>query len=296
MINQFEYKGKLFDFGGGEEFVEVANYGSLPVTGDTGVIYVTLDTNKLYRWSGSTYVEISPMEIPTLASVLDVGNASGTNDISFDTTQGLYFANSSRLREGTIDAGLGGTKGVAQICAVGYELKWEAGRLYVMDGNGTGIRHSLYNFTTTPTVNDDVTKGYAVGSIWTLDNGDTYECTDASTGAAVWILRISVNPRVQTVTSSATVTATSANDLVVITAQAAGLTLANPTGTWVQGKDLVIRIKDNGTPRSIGYGGKYRAIGVTLPTTTVANKTTYLGVIYNLTDDTFDVIGVTTQA
>lgn len=296
MINQFEYKGKLFDFGGGEEFIEVANYGSLPVTGDTGVIYVTLDTNKLYRWSGSTYVEISPMEIPTLASVLDVGNASGTNDISFDTTQGLYFANSSRLREGTIDAGLGGTKGVAQICAVGYELKWEAGRLYVMDGNGTGIRHSLYNFTTTPTVNDDVTKGYVVGSIWTLDNGDTYECTDATTGAAVWILRISVNPRVQTVTSSATVTATSANDLVVITAQAAGLTLANPTGTWVQGKDLVIRIKDNGTPRSIGYGGKYRAIGVTLPTTTVANKTTYLGVIYNSTDDTFDVIGVTTQA
>jgi hypothetical protein len=296
MINQFEYKGKLFDFGGGEEFIEVANYGSLPVTGDTGVIYVTLDTNKLYRWSGSTYVEISPMEIPTLASVLDVGNASGTNDISFDTTQGLYFANSSRLREGTIDAGLGGTKGVAQICAVGYELKWEAGRLYVMDGNGTGIRQSLYNFTTTPTVNDDVTKGYAVGSIWTLDNGDTYECTDASTGAAVWILRISVNPRVQTVTSSATVTATSANDLVVITAQAAGLTLANPTGTWSQGKDLVIRIKDNGTPRSIGYGGKYRAIGVTLPTTTVANKTTYLGVIYNSTDDTFDVIGVTTQA
>ena len=189
MITNFEYKGKLFDFGGGEEFVEVANYGSLPVTGDTGVIYVTLDTNKLYRWSGSTYVEISPMEIPTLASVLDVGNASGTNDISFDTTQGLYFANTSRLREGTIDAGLGGTKGVAQICAVGYELKWEAGRLYVMDGNGTGIRHSLYNFTTTPTVNDDVTKGYAVGSIWTLDNGTTYECTDATTGAAVWSIK-----------------------------------------------------------------------------------------------------------
>lgn len=231
-----------------------------------------------------------------LSSVLSVGNASGANDINFDTLQGLYFANSSRLREGTIDAGLGGTKGVAQICAVGYELKWEAGRLYVMDGNGTGIRHSLYNFTTTPTVNDDVTKGYAVGSIWTLDNGDTYECTDATTGAAVWILRISVNPRVQTVTSSATVTATSANDLVVITAQAAGLTLANPTGTWVQGKDLVIRIKDNGTPRSIGFDTKYRAIGVTLPTTTVANKTTYLGVIYNSTDDTFDVIGVTTQA
>jgi|688.fasta_scaffold95661_5 hypothetical protein len=189
MINKFEYKGKLFDFGGGEEFVEVANFGALPVTGDSGVIYVTLDTNKLYRWSGTTYVEISPMEIPTLANVLDVGNASGPNDISFDATQGLYFANSSRLREGTIDAGLGGTKGVAQICAVGYELKWEAGRLYVMDGNGTLIRQSLYNFTNEPKENDDVTKGYLVGSIWTLDDNSVYKCTDATTDAAVWELQ-----------------------------------------------------------------------------------------------------------
>jgi hypothetical protein len=123
-----------------------------------------------------------------LSSVLSVGNASGANDINFDTLQGLYFANTSRLREGTIDAGLGGTKGIAQICAVGYELKWEAGRLYVMDGNGTGIRQSLYNLITSPTVNDDNTKGYGIGSLWTLDDNTTYVCTAATTGAAVWEL------------------------------------------------------------------------------------------------------------
>lgn len=105
-----------------------------------------------------------------------------------------------------------------------------------------------------------------------------------------------VSVAVQTVTSSATVTPTSDNDLVVITAQATGLTLANPTGAWVQGEALMIRIKDNGTPRSIAYGTNYRAIGVTLPTTTVANKTTYLGIIYNSTDTKWDVIGVTTEA
>ena len=108
--------------------------------------------------------------------------------------------------------------------------------------------------------------------------------------------KASYTPRVQSVTSSATVTPTSTNDLVKITAQAVGLTLANPTGTFDEGKDLIIRIKDNGTARSIAYGAKYRAIGVTLPTTTVLSKTTYLGIIYNSTDDTFDVIGVTTQA
>lgn len=125
-----------------------------------------------------------------LATVLAIGNASGANDIYFDTTQGLYFTNGSRLREGTIDAALGGQKGIAQICAVGYELKWEAGRLYVMDGNGVYIRWSLYNFTITPTINDDVTLGYLPGSRWSLDDGTVYVCTDSTTGAAVWELEV----------------------------------------------------------------------------------------------------------
>jgi hypothetical protein len=125
-----------------------------------------------------------------LATVLANGNTSGPNDIQFDATQGVLLNNGSRLREGTIDALLGGQKGIAQICAVGYELKWEAGRQYIMDGNGIYIRHSLYNFTITPTVNDDVTLGYLPGSRWSLDNGDTYVCTDETTGAAVWIKEV----------------------------------------------------------------------------------------------------------
>lgn len=108
-----------------------------------------------------------------------------------------------------------------------------------------------------------------------------------------------LNPRVQSVASSATVTPTSNNDLVVITAQAAALTMEIPTGTPIEGQALMVRIKDNGTARAItwtsGVGG-YRAIGVTLPTTTVISKTTYIGLIYNSTDSRWDAIGVTTEA
>ena len=108
-----------------------------------------------------------------------------------------------------------------------------------------------------------------------------------------------VSLSVQSVASSATVTPTSDNNIVVITAQAAALTMAIPTGTPVQGQALMIRIKDNGTARAItwttGTGG-YRAIGVTLPTTTVINKTTYVGLIYNSTDSRWDAIGVATEA
>ena len=42
-----------------DDVVEVANYAALPATGETGKIYVTLDNNKVYRWSGSIYIEIA---------------------------------------------------------------------------------------------------------------------------------------------------------------------------------------------------------------------------------------------
>ncbi len=42
-----------------DDVVEVADYAALPATGETGKIYVTLDNNKIYRWSGSVYIEIA---------------------------------------------------------------------------------------------------------------------------------------------------------------------------------------------------------------------------------------------
>ena len=106
----------------------------------------------------------------------------------------------------------------------------------------------------------------------------------------------SPGPVVLTVSRASTVTPTDSYDMVVITDQAVPLTLANPTGVWVQGKDLLIRIKDNGITRTIGYGTDYRAIGVTLPTFTTPNKTIYLGIVYNSTGTPkWDVIGVSVE-
>jgi hypothetical protein len=118
----------------------------------------------------------------------------------------------------------------------------------------------------------------------------------SSTDWSTFNAKADITPRVQTVTSSATVTPTSANDLVVITAQAAGLTIANPTGTMTEGQALMIRIKDNGTARSIAFGTNYRALGITLPTTTVISKTMYLGCIWNATDTKFDVVGLNQES
>jgi hypothetical protein len=137
----------------------------------------------------------------TLAEVLVEGNITDGTDISISDGDKILLDNGANLKKGTTDAGLGGTKGIALRCAVDYELKWEAGRLYVMGGDGFTIREVSHNFTTTPTVNDDDDKGFVIDSRWILDNGDVYLCTDDTTGAAVWeLVNTGTTPTLQEVT------------------------------------------------------------------------------------------------
>lgn len=126
--------------------------------------------------------------------------------------------------------------------------------------------------------------------------GDGFVIASGSTDVVKASLGGVAAPSVQSVTSAATVTPTFSDDLVKVTAQAAALALANPTGTAIPGWGITIRIKDNGTARAISYGTQYRAIGVTLPTTTVASKTLYLGMIYNSDDTKWDVVAVAQEA
>lgn len=60
-----------------DDVLEYANLAGFPAIGETAKIYVALDTNKTYRWSGSAYVEISP--------------SPGTTDSLTEGTTNLYF-------------------------------------------------------------------------------------------------------------------------------------------------------------------------------------------------------------
>lgn len=59
---------------------------------------------------------------------------------------------------------------------------------------------------------------------------------------------------------------------------------------------LIYRFKDNGTARTITWNAIFRAVGATLPVTTVINKTTYVGCVYNAVDSKWDVIAVSQEA
>lgn len=60
-----------------DDVLEYANLAGFPATGETAKIYVAIDTNKAYRWTGSVYVEIS--------------SSPGTTDSVTEGSTNLYY-------------------------------------------------------------------------------------------------------------------------------------------------------------------------------------------------------------
>lgn len=99
-----------------------------------------------------------------------------------------------------------------------------------------------------------------------------------------------------TLTNAATMTLDATSRINIVAALNTNVTFNTPTNASYDGQSLLVRIKDNGTARTIAWSAGFRAVGVTLPTTTVISKMLYVGVIYNQTDGVFDVISVARQA
>ncbi len=211
---------------------------------------------------------------------LSIGpNAGALVDIAKVTTGGIDLAAGKVFSVAGVPVG-----GSASISDVVYGAGWNGDTAIAPSKNAVYDQMELKAPIASPALTGTPTAPTpAVG-----DND-----TSIATTAYVMASKAAV---IQSVASAATVTPTFANDQVNITAQATALDLANWSGTAIDGWGEAIRIKDNGTPRAITYGSKYRDVGVTRPTTTVTSKTLYLGVIYNLADDKFDIVSVAQEA
>lgn len=81
-----------------DDVVEVANFAALPATGESSKIYVTLDNSYIYRWSGSTYIQIpggvgladAALKLNTARNISASGD--GTWTVSFDGTADVTAA------------------------------------------------------------------------------------------------------------------------------------------------------------------------------------------------------------
>jgi hypothetical protein len=119
-----------------DDVLEFANLAAFPVTGESEKIYVALDTNKTYRWSGSTYIEISPSEVNSVNGFTGIVTLD-TDDVSEGSTN-LYFTEARAKTAAVSDAAYGsGWDGVLDVApsknAVYDEMQLAKGRLDVLE-------------------------------------------------------------------------------------------------------------------------------------------------------------------
>jgi hypothetical protein len=122
-------------------------------------------------------------------------------------------------------------------------------------------------------------------------------------GAGRVNITTSIKPKVNSTTSVASPLAwnSTSYDEYALTALANALTISADANTApADGQRMIFRFKDNGTAQALtwttGSARAFRVVGVTLPTTTVANKLLYVGCIYNAADSRWDAIAVGQEA
>lgn len=238
-----------------------ANTGAFSTVSATGVITSTVATGTAPFTVAST-TQVANLNAATAGNVTGtVAVANGGTGLTSGTSGGVLYYSAA----GTLASS-------AALSANAIVLGGGAGATPATTTTGTGVVTALGN-------NANATGGFA-----TIDGTAT-------------LTNKRINPRTSSTASTATLTPDiSANDQYNLTAQAVGLTVAAPTGTPVDGNKLIIRILDNGTGQTISWNATYTVIGVTLPTTTTANKMVYVGCIYNSTNTRWDVVAVATQA
>ena len=218
--------------------------------------------------SGQVLISAGNAASPSWATLNVTGNVSGIlpvanggTGLSSGTSGGVPYYSAS----GTIASS-------AALAASSLVIGGGAGVAPSTTTTGTGVVAALGNAVNT------------TGGLTTIDGTAT-------------LTNKRINPRVSTAANATTLTPDiSSFDQYNLTAQDKALTVAAPIGTPLDGNKLMVRITGNSSAYAITWNATYTVIGVTLPTTTVATKTIYVGTIYNATNTRWDVVAVTTQA
>ena len=107
-----------------DDVEEYANQAGFPATGETSKIYIALDNNKTYRWSGSAYVEISA--------------SPGTTDSLTEGSTNLYFTTQRARDAFSASTGITITNGAIATTITQYSNTNARGAISVTDSGGDG--------------------------------------------------------------------------------------------------------------------------------------------------------------
>ena len=120
-----------------DDVLEFASLSEFPVTGEGSKIYIALDTNKTYRWSGSDYVEISES--------LALGETQGT---AYEGNKGKANADAIDALESTVESlGTASTKNSTSVVTQSTDLV-ESGAVKDIVGWGNKNGFDLSNIST----------------------------------------------------------------------------------------------------------------------------------------------------
>lgn len=94
-----------------DDVLEYSTFSALPATGEGGKIYVTLDTNLTYRWSGTSYVEISKsLALGETADTAYAGNKGKENRDSINRLKNATFWGATYQANGNVYGTFNGTE------------------------------------------------------------------------------------------------------------------------------------------------------------------------------------------
>lgn len=87
-----------------DDVLEYASVSAFPQTGETGKIYVALDSNLTYRWSGSTYIEVSKsLALGETSSTAYAGDKGAANRAAINSLPSTLISSISRGNIGAND-------------------------------------------------------------------------------------------------------------------------------------------------------------------------------------------------
>ncbi len=209
--------------------------------------------------------------------IITFGKLTGVDTSSFTQNDILYV---DKISGGLTTTSPTGSSSQIQRIAKVLKVGVNGGQLFVFN---TARTAGLPNVTS--------------NKIWIGDVDSIPEEIEIGKGLNVSGGNLISRPTDNTQTSVSTLTPDSdINDQETITGLSTNLTINAPTGTPTNGQKLILRIQDDGTSRLLSWNIIYEVIGVTLPTTTNANKKMYIGCIYNSTDSTWDVVAINEEA
>lgn len=134
-----------------DDVLEFANRAAFPATGEAGKIYLALDTNGQWRWTGSTYVQITA--------------SPGTTDAVPEGSVNLYFT-PERARAAQVPA----TAVTPGLVSVGSGLAVDVNGKISLDA-GTSFTESLIPIASNGQTDFVVDGGYTAASVQVLLNG-----------------------------------------------------------------------------------------------------------------------------